>query len=115
MCRIRPQNDCGTLLVTNLFAYRATDPELLRAVSDPVGPKNDHHTLGMFEECNLAIVAWGANEFCKDRAAQVMAYLKDANSAKPIYALGLTQRGAPRHPSRFPYGRPLVEYYAVGR
>ncbi|OZA02269.1 MAG: hypothetical protein B7Y02_16985, partial [Rhodobacterales bacterium 17-64-5] len=28
----------GAFCVTNIFAYRATDPKVMRAVADPVGP-----------------------------------------------------------------------------
>src|SRR3954469_17706712 len=31
----------GGLVVTNLFAFRATDPSGLRAAPDPVGPEDD--------------------------------------------------------------------------
>ena len=31
----------GGFRVTNIFAYRATDPRVMRAQADPVGPEND--------------------------------------------------------------------------
>src|SRR5437588_2477108 len=31
---------CGLLQVVNLFALRATEPRVLRAAADPVGPEN---------------------------------------------------------------------------
>ncbi len=31
---------CGKLTVLNLFAVRATDPQWMKAASDPVGPEN---------------------------------------------------------------------------
>ena len=31
----------GAFRVTNIFAFRATDPKVMRAEADPVGPAND--------------------------------------------------------------------------
>jgi hypothetical protein len=33
--------NCGGLIVTNIFAWRSTDPDELRRVADPVGPDKD--------------------------------------------------------------------------
>lgn len=35
----------GSLEVVNLFAYRATNPRVLRTVQDPIGPENDRHII----------------------------------------------------------------------
>ena len=35
----------GALVVTNVFAWRATDPAQLKAARDPVGPANDRAIL----------------------------------------------------------------------
>jgi len=54
----------GGLLMLNLFAYRATDPEELRGAIarglDPVGPLNDAKLLGFTDGCP-ALVAWGSH------------------------------------------------------
>ena len=34
---------CGSIEVVNLFAYRASRPDILRVVLDPVGPENDRY------------------------------------------------------------------------
>lgn len=52
------QEGCGSLLVRNLFAWRATDPAELRHVVDPVGPLN----IEVLERrCvfRLRVAAWG--------------------------------------------------------
>ena len=33
---------CNTFYMLNLFAYRATDPKVMRAAEDPIGPENDY-------------------------------------------------------------------------
>lgn len=37
--------DYERLVVTNLFAFRATDPGDLRFAKDPIGPENDRHII----------------------------------------------------------------------
>jgi hypothetical protein len=39
----------------NLFAYRATDPRVLRTVADPVGPDNDRHLLEVCRRAALVV------------------------------------------------------------
>src|SRR5262245_13227298 len=49
----------GGLVVVNLFALRATDPDQLRIAADPVGPDNDSH-LSTAAFGRLVVAAWGA-------------------------------------------------------
>ena len=35
----------GAFRVVNIFAFRATDPRVMRMQSDPIGPANDAHIL----------------------------------------------------------------------
>jgi hypothetical protein len=51
------------VIVTNLFAFRATDPRQIKAVADPVGPENDRwihsdFTAGVHDDRGLWR-AWG--------------------------------------------------------
>src|SRR5262249_40146014 len=52
---------CGVLRVVNLFAFRATDPDVLKAAADPVGPENRRWILRSIRRTNRQIVvcAWG--------------------------------------------------------
>jgi Protein of unknown function (DUF1643) len=45
----------------NLFAYRATDPHVLKSVADPVGPDNDRHLLEVCRQAALVVCCWGAD------------------------------------------------------
>jgi hypothetical protein len=90
----------GSLVVWNLFAFRATDPQMLKSQSDPVGPDNNrfiHEILIDNKARNgKVVVGWGALGRYLHRHVQV---LDMANRLKiPFYCLGVTNSGQPRHP-----------------
>ncbi len=85
----------GGIVVCNLFAYRATAPEVLSTVADPVGPMNDEEIV-VACMARRVVAAWGAEPFARKRAADVTRRLKDAGVA--LYCLGVTKEGCPRHP-----------------
>jgi hypothetical protein len=86
----------GGMRVLNLFAFRATRPAALRRAADPVGP-NNNRTLRKYaaREC---IIAWGNHGDFRDRAAPVISLLHG-----PVFTLGLTASGQPKHPGRLSY------------
>ncbi|OCX66723.1 hypothetical protein BFP70_00755 [Thioclava sp. SK-1] len=90
----------GGFRVTNIFAYRATDPKVMRAQADPVGPENDQAILDSLDWVNgtqdRVICAWGAHGAHGARGATVEALLRA--SGHRLYHLGLTKAGAPKHP-----------------
>lgn len=86
-----------TLTVRNLFAWRATNPsELLRADTPTGGARGD---LELLTACtaNIVIAAWGADvPFGRD--AEALQLFSKNFSHVPIYCLGKTKLGKPRHP-----------------
>ena len=50
----------GTLLLANLFAWRATQPADLFAAARPIGPRNNHTLRALQAQAQLVICAWGA-------------------------------------------------------
>jgi hypothetical protein len=95
--------DYGGLRVINLFAYRATAPADLLAASDPVGPENDAVIRSLrTREC---IVAWGNHGDFHDRAVQVLKMLR-----RPVFCVGITASGQPKHPVRLSYSTPRQVY-----
>jgi hypothetical protein len=92
----------GSSEVVNLFAYRATDPALLRTVSDPVGAGNDRAIRRACTHSDLVVVAWGVHGAFKTRATAVVDYLRSEGVV--LHSLGVTQSGAPRHPLYLPSG-----------
>jgi hypothetical protein len=84
--------DFGSLIMANLFAYRATQPSLLPNVSDPVGPRNNWWLSMLQKEADLVIAAWGIHGTLLDRNSEVLGKLSE------VYCLGLTKAGHPKHP-----------------
>ena len=86
------------LLVTNVFAYRSTDPKGLRTVSNPVGYKNDYWIEFAAKESEQTICAWGIHGRYLDRGFIVKELLKPYN----LHYLRLTKCGQPNHPLYLP-------------
>lgn len=98
----------GAFRVVNIFAFRATDPQVMRAVADPVGPGND---AAIVEGCIWAdriICGWGNHGAHLGRGAQVEAVLR--GTGRPLWHLGLTQSGAPKHPLYIGYGQQPAQW-----
>ena len=86
----------GTLVVTNLFAWRATDPERLKRVQDPVGEKNDEAIVRAARKAALVVCAWGNHGAHRGRAAHVLELLSAARVR--LHVLSLNGGGEPAHP-----------------
>lgn len=86
----------GSFGVANIFAFRATDPRVMRAAADPVGPQNDRAITEMAQEADRIICAWGTHGAHLGRGAAVEALLRA--TGRPLYHLGLTKAGGPKHP-----------------
>lgn len=90
----------GTLIVTNLFAWRATDPEMMKAAEDPVGRSNNQAILRTARQSAIVICAWGNHGSHLDRAGTVVANLRGAGV--PLHLLKMTGQGQPNHPLYLP-------------
>ena len=86
----------GAFRVTNIFAYRATDPKVMRAQADPVGPGNDQAIADGAAWADQIICGWGSHGAHLERGAAVADLLRATRL--PLYHLGLTLAGAPKHP-----------------
>lgn len=86
----------GGLLMTNLFAYRATDPNIMKAAADPVGAENNAYIKGYAIECGVVVAAWGTDGIHMNRASEVRQLLPQ------LHYLRLTKDGHPGHPLYLP-------------
>ncbi|MGF1480852.1 MAG: DUF1643 domain-containing protein [Cyanophyceae cyanobacterium] len=84
----------GSLMVANLFAYRATQSKVLAGVADPIGPDNDRHLLALIDQSEQIILAWGDRGMLLNRSQAVLHLL----FGKETHCLGQNKTGQPRHP-----------------
>jgi hypothetical protein len=99
---------CG-IVVTNLYAYRATDPADLKRAGYPAGPENDAYLERAAKNMSVdtMVCAWGAEARGMSRPTEVLSLLRKLG-VKP-HALALTKDGIPRHPLYLPYtSRPVA-------
>lgn len=82
--------------MTNIFAYRATDPRVMLSASDPIGIENDHYLNECARGAGIVVAAWGAHGAHMNRGAAVAKLLPD------LHYLRLTKHGFPGHPLYLP-------------
>ena len=90
----------GALIVTNLFGWRATDPDEMKSVRDPVGRGNDRAILDAAREAAIVVCAWGNHGAHRDRSLNTAAKLRSAGV--PLHVLRMNGSGEPAHPLYLP-------------
>ena len=93
----------GALIVTNLLALRATDPEVMKKHAEPVGQYNDQAivdaALCATQTNGTVVVAWGTHGDHLGRARHVLQLLEHIGIASAVVRIGPpTKHGHPRHP-----------------
>lgn len=88
----------GSLLMLNLFAFRSTLPSGLRLARDPVGPDNDHQLIRSVQRVEIVVCCWGAHGAYLRRGEIVREEIHNVVPPDPLYHLGLTKSGQPKHP-----------------
>ena len=92
----------AALCMTNLFAFRATEPKDMMAAADPIGPGNDAFLQELAPDAGVVVAAWGAHGAYRGRDAEVCRMLPD------LHCLALTKGGHPGHPLYLP--KHLIPY-----
>jgi hypothetical protein len=97
--KLARDNGYTDLIVLNLFAYIAADPEGLAASHSPVGPENYQTITKFISNPNYPdiVIAWGANRLATELATILVRSLAPRHG-KDLLCLGKTKSGAPRHP-----------------
>lgn len=86
----------GGVSVLNLFAWRATDPNDMKAAGEPIGMYNDQVILEVASGAGMVICGWGKHGAHKQRDAHVLAMLRERGIE--AWALAFNKDGSPRHP-----------------
>lgn len=98
----------GSLIMLNIFAFRATDPEVMLAVDDPIGPDNDdairHHC---YLHADTILAAWGCHGLHRSRHVEVTKMITMPPVSRMLNCLGVNKNGQPKHPLYVSYETPL--------
>jgi hypothetical protein len=82
----------GALCMTNLFAFRATLPDEMKAAADPIGLYNDEILVDLSRNASVVVAAWGVHGEHRNRDDFVKHLI-------PLMCcLGHTKHGHPKHP-----------------
>lgn len=107
--RFTYDNGYTDLIVVNLFAARATNPndllDMAGAGVDPIGANNSYWLAWAFAKSDAVVFAWGA--WLDKRPLKRLH--PHALVTDPL-CLGTTASGAPRHPLYVRADQPLVPY-----
>ena len=82
----------GGMQTGNLFAYRSTDPTMLKQVKNPIGPENDKWLHFLSHHAELVIAGWGNDGAFLERDQLVFQNHPD------LHCLKLNKSGQPAHP-----------------
>jgi len=90
----------GALIVTNIFGWRATDPDDMKKTRDPVGKGNDAAILQAARAAAIVVCAWGNHGAHDNRGARVEGQLRAAGIK--LFLLRRNSDGQPAHPLYLP-------------
>src|SRR6185436_7280733 len=102
------RNGYGGLVMTNLYAFRSTNPSALLRAGNFIGPDNDKLIANEKVYCGAIVAAWGSHPATKGRALFVRRML-----GWNLLCLGITKNGSPKHPLYVPYSQPLIGYSRI--
>lgn len=91
----------GALCMTNLFAFRATDPKDMKRFLHPYGPDNNDHLGRVAAHAGMVVAAWGVNGIHNERDKEVTEMMRDLGVQ--LHCLRMTASGHPEHPLYVPY------------
>lgn len=86
----------GGYIMGNIFAFRATDPKVMRASQDPIGPENNEWLLKLHHGAEITIGAWGNHGEFMNRGAEIVDLIPQ------LHCLKITGQGYPSHPLYLP-------------
>jgi hypothetical protein len=79
----------GGVHVGNLYAFRSTDPKMLKTACDPVGTENVQHVQRLVQDVDRVVYAWGNDASEPDWLRALV--------SEP-YCIDVSKKGIPKHP-----------------
>lgn len=99
----------GSLWMLNIFAFRATDPMVMKSMQGAaVGPRNDEFLVAAGRGAGVVVAAWGTHGTFRGREPEVRRLF--AGAGVKLSYLRLTQGGHPSHPLYLPRSLEPVEW-----
>jgi len=95
----------GGMVMTNLFAFIATDPAEMKLAASPVEEmegRNDAAIRRALEASTLVVAMWGNHGAHLGRANAVRSLIQAAASHTPVMCFGENASGEPTHPLYLP-------------
>lgn len=93
------------LCMTNLFGFRATDPNVMKKADDPVGPDNDSTLLELAKSAAVVVAAWGTHGIYMGRDIYMTVRVPK------LHYLKRTVAGHPSHPLYLPKTLTPIPYH----
>lgn len=97
------------MCMTNLFAWRSTDPLRMLEAVEPVGADNLQHIIDVAARASLIIVCWGVRGGHLGQDSVVLDAL--GRVGKRVHCLRITKGGFPEHPLYIPYSAQPEPYW----
>lgn len=98
----------GSMVMLNAFAIRATDPDVMLAADEPVGPDNDAAIVDWCGRSQTILACWGNDGRHRGRDRAIVE-LVCGRLGRELHCLLVTGAGQPGHPLYLPYElKPLI-------
>lgn len=98
----------GMLFMANIFAYRATDPSVMKTQDDPIGERNDQFLRWLKVTTKTQVACWGNHGKHLNRGFEVGTMLRS------LHCFGMTKAGQPKHPLYLPKSAELIRLTVLG-
>lgn len=82
----------GGLCMTNIFAFRATNPKDMMKFNEPIGPENNETLKRLSEKAGIIVAAWGKEGTFMNRGQEIIDLIPN------LYCLKKNKDGSPSHP-----------------
>jgi hypothetical protein len=108
LCFYAKREGLGGLRMLNIFAFRATDPRVMKEADEPVGAGYDLLDLLGEQPGGVIVAMWGAHGKHMGRGAAVKDLL--VKEGLESWCFGMNKDGSPTHPLYLPNAAPLRRF-----